>query len=79
MTLRRFLFTAEVKHAEGAQTFRVDAETLEKAKEILESGGGDIYQHDVEVVSLDDFEFDGETSLDDFGDYPEESESCPEK
>ncbi|AMO47585.1 Hypothetical protein AKI40_1167 [Enterobacter sp. FY-07] len=69
--MKRFLFTTEVKRAEGSQTFRVDAETEEEALEILENGGGDIYAHDVEVVDIGEFEFDHETNLDDFGDFPE--------
>lgn len=69
--MKRFLFTTEVKRAEGSQTFRVDAESMEEAMEILESGGGDIYEHEVEVVAIGEFEFDRETDLTDFGDFPE--------
>ncbi|ATW92484.1 TPA: hypothetical protein ACW9LQ_003122 [Enterobacter hormaechei] len=69
--MKRFLFTTEVKLAEGSQTFRVDDESLEEAIEILESGGGDIYEHEVEVVDIGEFKFDRETDLADFGDFPE--------
>lgn len=49
----------------------MDAESLEEAMEILESGGGDIYEHEVEVVDIGEFKFDRETDLADFGDFPE--------
>lgn len=71
MSKKRYLFTAEVLIAEGAQTFRVDANSLEEAKSILENGGGDIYAHDVEVVSIGEFELERVTTVDDFGDFPE--------
>lgn len=71
MSMKRYLFTAEVLLAEGSQTFRVDANSLEEAQQILSNGGGDIYVHEVEVVSLGEFELERETTLDDFGDFPE--------
>lgn len=69
--MKRFLFNASVERAEGYQTFRVDAETEEEALAILKQGGGDIYASEVDVVHIGAFEFDQETSLTDFGDFPE--------
>lgn len=68
--MKRFLIEAEVKAAEGSQTFYVDAETEEQAMDIYNNGGGNIYAHDVEVVDLGIPGCVGETSLDDFGDFP---------
>lgn len=68
--MKRYLFTAQVRSAEGSQTFYVDAENYDEAFGKINCGGGEIYNHEVEVVSLDDFEFERETSLDDFGDFP---------
>ncbi len=67
--MKRYLFTAEIKAAAGSQTFFIDAESREEAEANLEAGGGEIYTHDVEVIDLEVFEFSGETSLDDFGDF----------
>lgn len=67
--MRRFLFSHEVKAASGSQTFYVDAETLEEARAILKTDGGEIYSNEVEVTDLSEPEDAGETTLDDFGDF----------
>lgn len=68
--MKRYLFTASVERAEGTQTFFVDAKSLEEARQILGNGGGEIYAHEVDVVALSEFEFERETELTDFGDFP---------
>lgn len=69
-TKKRYLYTASVKGAEGSQTFFVDAESREEADAIVAAGETHgIYTSDVEVQSLDDLEFSGETEVTDNGDY----------
>ena len=71
--MKRFLFSYDIESASGTQCFYVDAETLEEAKVKIEDGG-DIYSDECEVTGLcHDPEFVGETSIDDFGDFPPEA------
>ena len=68
--LKRFLFNYSIESASGHQTFYVDAKNLKEAEEKIKSGG-EIYAHECEVTDLSDKpEFAGETTLDDFGDFP---------
>ncbi|TKI06389.1 hypothetical protein FCN80_10230 [Martelella alba] len=69
MNKRRFLYNAQVECAAGFQTFFVDAETRKQADKLIETEG-DIYASEIEVQSLSDYEFDSETTTDDFGDFP---------
>ena len=70
--MKRYLYTASVKAASGTQTFYVDARNKEEADARLADKDTDgIYMHDVEVIALDEFEFEGETEVTDFGDFPE--------
>jgi hypothetical protein len=67
--MKRFLFQYGVKNASGSQTFYVDAESLDEARKLLDRDGGDLYSNEVEVTDLTEPEYEGETTLDDFGDY----------
>lgn len=74
--MKRYLYNASVEGAGGSQTFYVDAETREEADAKLKANGPtDIYAADVDVTDLGKFEFDSETSVDDFGDFPPEPTS----
>ena len=68
--MKRFLYTASVKRADGSQTFYVDAESQEDADRLIEAGGGEMYASEVEVTDLGELEPSGTTTLDDFGDFP---------
>lgn len=75
--MKRYLYNASVDGASGSQTFYVDAETREEADTKLKVGGpADIYAADVEVTQLGEFEFDSETTIDDFGDFPPATEKA---
>jgi hypothetical protein len=49
--LKRFLFNYDIESASGTQTFYVDAETMEEAKERIKTGG-EVYADDCEVTEL---------------------------
>ena len=66
--MKRFLIDTPVENAEGSQTWFVDAETEEEALEKYWSGSSDLYESNVEVMSLGEPEISGEVPLDDFGD-----------
>ena len=70
--LKRYLFTANVTQVEGCQMFYVDAETPEQAEKIMKSVGGTIYSEALSVMDISTPYLDGETSLNDFGDFPPE-------
>lgn len=70
MTKRRFLFCRSVLEANGSQTYYVDADTPEEAAKLLKETGGELYAEEVEVYALSEPEAAGETTTDDFGDFP---------
>jgi len=69
--MKRFLYQANVDGAEGNQTFYIDAETQEEADARAQNDESDgIYESEVEVTSLGSMELIGETTTDDYGDFP---------
>ena len=71
--MKRYLYTAQVKSASGFQTFYVDANSRQDADGRVANDDTDgIYMHAVEVTDLEDFEFEGETTVADFGDFAPE-------
>ncbi|MGV2866365.1 hypothetical protein [Achromobacter sp. AGC39] len=72
MELKRYLYTAEVKSASGHQVFYIDAVSREEADARAKAGKSDgIHSEEVMVVDLHELDFTGETSTNDYGDYPE--------
>jgi hypothetical protein len=71
--MRRFLIQTSVEHAEGFQTWYVDAATESEALKKYKNGDGDIYESNVDVTSIGEPSVEGETDLDDFGDFNTES------
>ena len=68
--MKRFLIQAAVGETAGTQTWYVDATSPKEAMRAYKSGAGEIYENEVEVISLEEPEIIGETTLDDFGDIP---------
>ncbi len=68
--MKRFLIQTSVENAEGSQTWYVDAETEAEALQKYDDGDCNIYADESEVTSLGEPELAGETTLDDFGDFP---------
>lgn len=73
--MKRFLFEYPVLGTHGTQVFYVDAETADDALHLLEGGGGAIYSEEIEVTDIGEPELCGETTLDDFGEFGEETGS----
>lgn len=69
--MKRFLYQASVKSAEGTQVFYIDAETRAEADDRAANDDTDgIHQHEVEVMDLYPLDFVQETAIDDYGDFP---------
>ncbi|ELI8238980.1 hypothetical protein RSG04_002313 [Yersinia enterocolitica] len=69
--LKRFIYSATVTSGSGSQSFYIDAESREEADARAannESNG--IYADDSEITDLDALEYEDETTVDDFGDFP---------
>lgn len=72
MELKRYLYTAEVKSASGHQVFYIDAASREEADARAQAGQSDgIHSEEVMVDDLHELDFTGETSTNDYGDFPE--------
>lgn len=69
--MKRFLYSASVTSASGSQTFYIDAESQAEADKRARSGDTDgIHSEEVLVDDLSRLEACGETTIDDFGDFP---------
>lgn len=66
--LERHLIVTSVEHAEGTQTWWVDATSSDEALAKFEAGDGEIYSNEVEVTKLGEPAHAGIVDLDDFGD-----------
>ncbi|EKN4800903.1 hypothetical protein FG446_002124 [Yersinia enterocolitica] len=69
--LKRFIYSATVTSGSGSQSFYIDAKSREEADARAannESNG--MYADDSEVTDLDALEYEDETTVDDFGDFP---------
>lgn len=71
--IKRYLITRSITAAEGTQTFWVDAESEADALQKYEEGEGGMYQSEFEVMDLGEPENSGETTFDDYGDFPIEA------
>ncbi|EKN4178403.1 hypothetical protein ACX1H4_03135 [Yersinia enterocolitica] len=69
--LKRFIYSATVTSGSGSQSFYIDAESLEEADKRAANNESDgMYADDSEVTDLDALEYEDETTVDDFGDFP---------
>lgn len=69
--LKRFIYSAMVTNSSGSQSFYIDAKSREEADERAANKESDgMYANDSEVTDLDSFEYEDETTVDDFGDFP---------
>ncbi|HGH4406316.1 TPA: hypothetical protein ACJIVJ_000489 [Yersinia enterocolitica] len=69
--LKRFIYSATVTSGSGSQSFYIDAESREEADERADNKESDgMYADDSEVTDLDALEYEDETTVDDFGDFP---------
>ncbi|HEB1980102.1 TPA: hypothetical protein RY571_000611 [Yersinia enterocolitica] len=69
--LKRFIYSAMVTSGSGSQSFYIDAESREKAdKRAANKESDGMYADDSEVTDLDALEYEDETTVDDFGDFP---------
>ncbi|HDW8050321.1 TPA: hypothetical protein RM804_001871 [Yersinia enterocolitica] len=69
--LKRFIYSATVTSGSGSQSFYIDAKNREEADARAannESNG--MYADDSEITDLDALEYEDETTVDDFGDFP---------
>ncbi|EPD8209075.1 TPA: hypothetical protein U5E20_003614 [Yersinia enterocolitica] len=69
--LKRFIYSATVTSGSGSQSFYIDAKSREEADARAannESNG--MYADDSEITDLDALEYEDETTVDDFGDFP---------
>ena len=56
--MKRYTFTAQASSVYGTQTYYVDAETEEEAKDAVERGDGVFVEEQLEVQDLDEFNLD---------------------
>lgn len=69
--LKRFIYSATVTSGSGSQSFYIDAKSREEADARAANNGSDgMYADDSEVTDLDALEYEDETTVDDFGDFP---------
>lgn len=69
--LKRFIYSAMVTNSSGSQSFYIDAKNREEADERAANQESDgMYADDSEVTDLDALEYEDETTVDDFGDFP---------
>ncbi|HDL8294566.1 TPA: hypothetical protein PXQ88_002823 [Yersinia enterocolitica] len=69
--LKRFIYSATVTSGSGSQRFYIDAKSREEADARAANNESDgMYADDSEVTDLDALEYEDETTVDDFGDFP---------
>ncbi|HHH1924162.1 TPA: hypothetical protein ACPZT9_000357 [Yersinia enterocolitica] len=69
--LKRFIYSATVTSGSGSQSFYIDAKNREEADARAANKESDgMYADDSEVTDLDAFDYEDETTVDDFGDFP---------
>ncbi|EKN3385516.1 hypothetical protein OU757_004597 [Yersinia enterocolitica] len=69
--LKRFIYSATVTSGSGSQSFYIDAKNREEADKRAANNESDgMYADDSEVTDLDALEYEDETTVDDFGDFP---------
>lgn len=69
--LKRFIYSATVTCGSGSQSFYIDAKNREEADARAANKESDgMYADDSEVTDLDALEYEDETTVDDFGDFP---------
>lgn len=69
--LKRFIYSAMVTNSSGSQSFYIDAKSREEADERVAKNESDgMYANDSEVTDLGPLEYEDETTVDDFGDFP---------
>ncbi|WP_145603538.1 hypothetical protein [Yersinia intermedia] len=69
--LKRFIYSATVTSGSGSQSFYIDAESREEADARAANNESDgMYADDSEVTDLDALDYEDETTVDDFGDFP---------
>lgn len=68
---KRFIYSATVISGSGSQSFYIDEETREEADNRAANKESDgMYANDSEVIDLDSFDYEDETTIDDYGDFP---------
>lgn len=69
--LKRFIYSATVTSGSGSQSFYIDAKNREEADARASNNESDgMYADDSEITDLDALEYEDETTVDDFGDFP---------
>ncbi|EPW5280696.1 hypothetical protein ACWMSZ_004185 [Yersinia enterocolitica] len=69
--LKRFIYSATVTSGSGSQSFYIDAKNREEADKRAANNESDgMYADDSEVTDLDALDYEDETTVDDFGDFP---------
>lgn len=69
--LKRFIYSATVTSGSGSQSFYIDAKSREEADKRATNNESDgMYADDSEITNLDALEYEDETTVDDFGDFP---------
>ncbi|HHH0459655.1 TPA: hypothetical protein ACPZJF_000325 [Yersinia enterocolitica] len=69
--LKRFIYSATVTSGSGSQSFYIDAKSREEADARAANNESDgMYADDSEVTDLDALEYEDETTVDYFGDFP---------
>ncbi|MHA3605047.1 hypothetical protein [Yersinia enterocolitica] len=69
--LKRFIYSATVTSGSGSQSFYIDAKNQEEADARAANNESDgMYADDSEITDLDALEYEDETTVDDFGDFP---------
>ncbi|HDZ9831404.1 TPA: hypothetical protein ACYTJQ_000555 [Yersinia enterocolitica] len=69
--LKRFIYSATVTSGSGSQSFYIDAKNREEADARAANNESDgMYADDSEVTDLDALDYEDETTVDDFGDFP---------
>ncbi|HHH1977973.1 TPA: hypothetical protein ACPZUA_000913 [Yersinia enterocolitica] len=69
--LKRFIYSATVTSGSGSQSFYIDAKSREEADKRATNNESDgMYADDSEVTDLDALDYEDETTVDDFGDFP---------
>jgi hypothetical protein len=71
----RYLYVASITSAAGNQTFYIDADSREEADiRAAQHDTDGMYAEEIEVQDLSRLEACGETTTDDFGDFPSTKE-----
>ncbi|AJK18139.1 DUF551 domain-containing protein [Yersinia pseudotuberculosis] len=69
--LKRFIYSATVTGGSGSQSFYIDAKNREEADKRAANNESDgMYADDSEVTDLAKLDYEDETTVDDFGDFP---------